>query len=194
MSTFLFYLVNHLQYLGIFLGAFIEGPATGLLAGFLSKTHYLNFILAFSTHVLGDFLADSAYYFIGYSNGEKSLPRIARLLKFFKFSPDEAERAKQNFLRHPRKIIIAGKLTHVLGLPVLIGAGLVRYPWPKFLLFNFLATLIKSAALLSMGYYLADRWQKAESLFSYISLVGAALLVLLPFYLLGRHFKNEGKS
>jgi len=194
MSTLLLYLANHLKYLGIFLGAFIEGPATGLLAGFLSETHYLNFILAFLTHVFGDFLADSAYYFIGYSKGGKSLPRIARLLKFFKFSLAEVEHAKQNFLNHPRKIIIVGKLTHVLGLPVLIGAGLVRYPWPKFLLFNFLATLIKSAALLSIGFYLADRWQRAESIFSYISLVGIALLVLLPFYLLGRYFKNKGES
>ena len=194
MSTFLFYLANHLKYLGIFLGAFIEGPATGLLAGFLSKAHYLNFVLAFSTHVLGDFLADSAYYFIGYSNGGKALPRMVRWLKLFKFSPDEAERAKQNFLSHPRKIIIVGKLTHVLGLPVLIGAGLVRYPWPKFLLFNFMATLVKSAVLIGIGYYLADRWQKAESIFSYIGLLGVALLVLLPFYLLGRYFKNKGKS
>ncbi len=188
MTVILLSLIDHLKYLGIFFGAFIEGPTVGLIAGFFSRLHYLNFFTAYLVHVSGDFLADSIYYFIGYSGNKKMLSCFTR---WFHIPLNKAEQTKAFFYKHPRKIIVIGKLTHILGLPVLIGAGMARYPWPKFLFFNFLATIVKSALLLSIGYYLADKWQKAESIFSYIGLVGIALLVLLLFYLLGRYFKNR---
>jgi len=190
MTTILLSLIDQLKYFGIFAGAFIEGPTVGLIAGFFSRLHYLNFFTAYLVHVSGDFLADSIYYAIGYSGSKKILSYFTR---WFNIPMDKAEKTKKIFYEHPCKIIIIGKLTHILGLPILVGAGLARYSWPKFLFFNFLATIIKSAALLSIGYYLADRWQKAESIFSYISLAGIALLVLLFFYFWGRYFfKNKG--
>ncbi len=178
MLSFVVSLVSHLTYFGIFIGTFIEGPVVGLLTGFLVKIGFLNLFLAYLFHVLGDLSADFFYYFIGYQ-GQKTL--------FKKFNVSDrslakAEKMKKLFYRHPKKVIILGKLTHIAGLPVLIGMGMSHYDWRKFLLFDFLATIIKSAILISLGYYLAEFWTKANNIISYLSWFSALLIIGIIIY------------
>ncbi len=177
----IFKLIEELRYLGVFLGAFFEGPATGLIAGFLTKTSYLNFTLAFLTHSLGDFLADIVYFSIGYFAKGK--------IKFFKISKEKSEKISKLLKAHPNKIIITGKLTHAFGLPVLIAMGMQHYSFPKFLFFNLIATLIKSFAILYLGNFLADMWVQAENIFTYIGLIGITLLVIGGIYFFAKKEK-----
>lgn len=187
MTPFLFAIVNHLKYFGIFLGALIEGPAVGLITGLLVKLKVVNLLLAYLMHVSGDFVADCFYYLVGYHGGKKFLPHA---LGFLKFSLEDAEKAKRILHRHPKKIIILGKITHVLGFPILIGMGLAHYPWYKFILFNLIATLIKSAILVFLGYYFASLWMNINNIFSLIALFGSIFLLSILGYIAAKRFKK----
>ena len=169
-------MLEFFKYLGIFLAAFTEGPTTAVSVGFLSRLGYMNIYLGYLAHVLGDMSADFLYYFIGYFGGAEILPRFS---KFFGFSLKEYLKAKKVFLENRKKIIIFGKLTHLVGLPVLFAAGVVRYTWWKFGILNFLATLIKSAILVIIGYYFGEVWRNYSNVFVDLS-IAMTLLFLIP--------------
>ncbi|WP_456324852.1 DedA family protein [Desulfonauticus submarinus] len=188
MENFLILIINQLKYIGIFFGAFIEGPITGFLAGVLVRKNIICFFGAYLAHLLGDFSADLIYYFSGYFSSRVFFKKLS---KFLKISLNDIERVKNKFLEHPKKIIIFGKLTHFLGLPVLISAGLSKYSWKKFLFLNLVATALKSFILISLGWYFMDQWEKAKSIFSYLNLIGAAILILLGSYLLLKYIRKK---
>ncbi len=188
MENFLILTINQLKYFGIFLGAFIEGPLTGILVGSLIRKGVFFFFGGYLLHLIGDFSADAIYYFAGYFNSQRLLKKFT---KWFKVSFQDIEKARGNFLKHPDSAVVIGKLTHFLGLPVLIAAGLARYSWKKFLVLNFLATAIKSAILIGLGWYLMDQWQKAENIFAYLNLAGTIILLLVGSYFVLKYFKKK---
>jgi len=178
MLSFIINIVGQLTYLGIFIGTFLEGPLIGLFAGFLVRIGFLNLFLAYAVHVLGDLTADFFYYFIGW----KGQRIIFRKFSISDKNLTKAEKIKKIFQRHPKKIIILGKLTHITGLPVLLGVGMSHYDWRKFLFFDFIATIIKSAVLISLGYYLAESWMKANDAISYLSWFGILFIIVIIVY------------
>jgi membrane-associated protein len=188
MPQFLLNLILDWKYSAIFVGTFFEGPVVGLLAGLFARVGYLNFFAAYVAHVLGDFVADFVYYSIGYFGGEKFLPRAA---KFLNFSVDEVERARIKFHQNGKKIVILGKLTHVIGMPILVAAGLARYPAARFAVFNLVATLIKSAAILALGYYFGSFWQKINNVFWDITLIAWAVVVIPTAYLIFKRLRTK---
>lgn len=189
MSSLLFGYIVHMKYLAIFLGTFIEGPVVGLLAGFFSHVNHIQLVYGYLTHVAGDLSADMMYFSIGYFGGKKILPKISHLLKF---KPEESKRAGDMFKRHSYKIIIFGKISHVFGFPILIGVGLSRYSWLKFLVFDLIATFIKSAVLIGLGYYFGSLWKQIDNILTYISLTGIILLIIFAlYYFIRRRIKRE---
>jgi len=171
-------LIEQLKYIGIFIGTFVEGPAVGLFAGFLSRMGFVNIILAYIVHVTADLSADFFYYFSAY----KGKKRFFNKFNFSEKNIVRAEKIQKLFYTHPTKIIILGKLTHIIGLPILLGAGMMHYSWRRFLLFDLAATLIKSLILLSLGYYLAEFWTKANDVISYASWFIALFIAIIIIY------------
>lgn len=181
----LYNFIINFKYVAIFIGAFIEGPTVGLIVGFLSRVHYINLVLGYFSHVSGDLAADFLYYGIGYFGGVKIVPRIARILKF---SMKEIEDIEKSFDKHSKKLIIFGKITHVIGLPILIAAGGVRYKWYKFIIFDLIATLIKSGILVFIGYHFGGLWEKANNVILVLSGVGLIIVLGQAALLLIRRF------
>lgn len=180
-------LIVSFKYIAIFAGTFIEGPTVGLIVGFLSRVHYINLYWGYFAHVLGDLSADLLYYGIGYFGGAKIVPKMARI---FKFSVQEVENLEGSFTKHGKKLIIAGKITHVIGFPILIAAGVVRYKWYKFIIFDFVATLIKASALIFIGYHFGGLWEKVNN--ALLVFTGVGLLVVvgqITFILIRRFIK-----
>lgn len=162
------------KYIAIFFGSFLEGPTVGLIVGFLSRIGYINLYWGYFAHVFGDFSADMIYYAIGFFGGAKVVPKMARI---FKFSIEEVEKLEESFDKHSKKLIVAGKITHVIGFPILIAAGVVRYKWYKFIIFDFFATLIKAVVLVFIGYRFGGLWEKVDS--ALLIITGIGLLVVV---------------
>jgi len=163
-----------------------------LIVGFLSRVRYINLYWGYSAHVLGDITADMVYFTIGYLGGMKIVPRFAKL---FKYSVDEIESIESAFKKHSIKLILVGKITHVIGFPILIAAGLTRYKWYRFLLFDFIATLIKAAVLVFIGYHFGGLWEKVDNVLFVIGGLGALIIVSqLAYFMIRRIIKiNNGE-
>jgi len=176
-------LIISFKYVAIFLGSFIEGPTVGLIVGFLSRVKYINLYWGYSAHVLGDISADMIYFTIGYFGGMKIVPKFARLLRY---SVNDIEAIENAFKKHSIKLIIVGKITHVIGFPILFAAGITRYKWYRFLLFDFIATLIKAAILVFIGYYFGGLWEKVDNVLLIIGGLGALIIVGQGLYFIVR--------
>lgn len=180
--------IEHLKYVGVFAGAFIEGPTAALAGGLLVKSHFLAFIPTVLVHILGDFSADICYFFatrLGSSSAIKWLQSL------FRFSDKKVQAMRQGVEQHHLNIIITGKLTHLLGLPAIIGIGLSKYSWKKFFLYDLIATIIKSTALVSIGFGVGALWKQEEAQISFVGISFMLILSLLLYFLQIR--KNEYK-
>ena len=183
----MFNFLIELRYVAIFIGTFVEGPTVGLLAGVFAKLGYLSFVTAYIVHVLADMSSDFFFYSLGYFGGRKALPKIA---KFLQFSVEETNKAERVFNKNGKKFIIIGKITHVVGFPILIAAGLVKYPFAKFATFDLIATLMKSAGLLALGYFFGHLWDKINNVFLDVTLAGVFIIILPFIYFVFRRRKK----
>ncbi len=167
--------IESFKYVAIFIGTFIEGPAVGLLVGVFSRLELINPYIGYVVHIAGDMAADSMYYAIGYFGGAKILPKFAR---YFKFSVEEVEGFEKKFASHSVKLIFFSQITHILGFPILIAAAITRYPWYKFLFWDFIATALKATILFAIGYYFAGLWKDVNNAL-FIAAMAVLLIILL---------------
>jgi membrane protein DedA with SNARE-associated domain len=179
------------RYLILFPLVALEGPIITIIAGSLVATSFMSAPVAFLVIVAGDLFGDSFYYFLGKWGGRKAIERWGR---FIGINPVLAENLENHFDNHAGKTLFLGKISHGIGGIFLVAAGMANMPYSRFIWFNFLATLIKSAALLLVGYYFGQALVHINSI---IQLVAFILIVVFIFaavtYYLSRK-KTQGKS
>jgi len=165
----------HYRYVVLFPLAVIEGPIITVVAGFLSSLGQMNFFLAFVLIVVADLVGDSGFYAFGYFGRKKFIERWGR---YVGLRLPQIERIEKHFDSHTGKTLIIGKLSHIVGAPILFAAGLAQIPFADFLWFNFLATLPKSLIFLLIGFYFGRAFVEINRVINYAGLVGAALLIV----------------
>jgi len=191
MLSFITQLVLQFKYFGIFLGTFVEGPVVALLAGSLARIGIFSFLLVYLIHVVGDLSADLFYYFLGYQGQQK----IFKKVNFFETNIEKAAKFKKIIHKHPKKVIILGKFTYIIGLPLLLSIGMSHYDWRKFLFFDTIATLIKSFILISLGYYLAGFFTNLNGLIFYVILFSVLFLIaVIIYFIIKRINRNLWKN
>ncbi len=129
--------------------AVIEGPVVSIVAGLLAAHGYFVWWWALSLLVLGDLIGDALYYWIG-RNGRAPLGWIGRR---FGAGRVVTEQVKDDLRHHSTRMLVIGKWTHSIGVVVLVGSGMLRLPFARFMAVNFVATLPKSALLFALGYF-----------------------------------------
>jgi len=187
MNLLIHFLIE-LKYVAVFIGTFIEGPAVGLLSGLFARTGYFSLPIVYVVHVIADFSADLFYYSLGYFGGHRAVPKIA---KFLKISISEEIKDEHQFHQHGRKILLVGKITHVVGFPILIAAGVSRYPISKFVIFDLIATVIKSAGIIALGYFFGNYWSTINNVFSDMTLAGVIIILIPVIYFVFRRRKKD---
>ncbi len=165
----------HYRYVVLFPLVVIEGPIVTIIAGFLSSIRQMNFFLAYTLVVIADVAADSLYYALGHWGRKKFIERWGR---YIGLHLKHVERIERHFNLHTGKTLIIGKLSHVVGAPILVAAGLANVPFKNFLTFDFLATLPKSLVLLIVGFYFGKAYVKMNSIINYAGLAGSALFII----------------
>lgn len=167
------------SYLILFPLVVVEGPIVTLIAGFLVSTKFMAFVPAYITVVVADLAGDFLYYSAGrwwfdsFING---------FFSFLKTDLKKINKLKKTINFHKGKILFFGKLSHAIGAPILISAGIAKIPVKEFLWFNFLATLPKSLLLLMVGYYFGSAF---DSLTKYLHntmlwlVLGTAVLIIV---------------
>lgn len=178
------------KYLILFPIVVAEGPIATVIAGFILSLGYMNFFIAYAVIIAGDIAGDAVYYVIGRFGGRHFVERWGR---YIGLNPERVFHFEKHFEKHGSKTLLLGKLAHGIGAIFLVAAGLVRMPFLKFISANFFATLIKSLALLLIGFYFGKALVKINSILEFAGAVSisAGIIVSLVFI---THYYNKKES
>jgi membrane protein DedA with SNARE-associated domain len=160
------------QYLILLPTVIIEGPIISIIAGFLIAQGLMNIYLAYFIIIIGDLIGDSLYYALGHWGRNFGL-------NFFHLSLDKFKKIKQHFNNHSGKTILLSKLAHGIGASVLFVAGAVKMPFGKFLYYNALGTIPKSAILITIGYLFGESYVRIGKYLDYYAVFILILAIIL---------------
>lgn len=160
----------------------IEGPIVTVAAGWLARLGLMAPYAAFAVLVIADLIGDSLLYSIG-SHGVSRLP--ARIRRWIGLTDDRLGRVEAHFQTAGPSTLVFGKLTHSAGAAILVAAGSARMPFGRFLWWNLLATLPKSAVLFGVGWVFGQALSGIDATLSAASAV-ALIVLALGFLVWGR--------
>jgi membrane protein DedA with SNARE-associated domain len=174
------------RYLVLFPIMVVEGPIITIIAGFLASLDLLNVYVVYVVIIVADLTGDFIYYSIGRWGRESFIDKWG---KYIGLSPEKVERVEAHFQKHRKKTLILGKLSHAIGMPILVAAGIARVPLWQFLWFNFLATLPKTLVFLLIGYHFGQAYVKFDKYLDYftVSILIIGAIVLLVYYTYNRY-------
>lgn len=140
--------------------AIVEGPIVTVLSTALARQGLLPLVPLAIILLVGDLLGDLLHYALG-RRGLAHMPRAWR--RWLGLGPARAMQLTRHFGRHGGKTLMLAKLTHSVGAPVLVAAGMARMPVGPFLAWNALASVPKTAGLMALGWYAGDAWRQIET-------------------------------
>ncbi len=165
-----------------------------IVSGFLSALGLLNPFITYAIICAGDLTGDVMYYSLGRWWFKSAHTKI---LNFFNVRQKSQQKIQDTLEKNRGKVLFFGKLSHALGLPILIIAGATKIPIAEFIWFNFLATLPKSFILWGVGYYFGNTvGTLSKSLFDYtvFGLFFFTIILVVIYYVItyisGKFFKN----
>jgi membrane protein DedA with SNARE-associated domain len=162
----------------IFLLIVYEGPFTTIIAAFLAASGFFNVFILYPVVVIADLTGDIIWYYVGYFGREKVINRWGRFLGLPYERLDKLEKLNERFKNHQSKIMFAAKVTHVIGFPFLIAAGIFKWDIKKYIWFNFLATLPKSLLWIIIGYFFGQASVLVNKYLKYGTYISIGILIL----------------
>ncbi len=153
--------------------AIVEGPIVTVIAGYFARLGALDPVSVLVAAVVADLIGDAIFYALGrWGNGWLS-PRWRHRLHL---DDQRLDWLRGQFHSRGGRILVTGKLTHSAGMFVLLAAGAARMPFARFLGWNLLATVPKSASFFVLGYAMGHAYASIDH---YLVRGSAILLCLL---------------
>lgn len=170
--TLLSILESH-PYLLLFPLAVVEGPVVAMVAGLLVFAGALPWYAAYALIVAADLVGDNVHFAVGRLGRH---PRFGRRLASLGLTEERLAYLACLLKRREGRVLVGAKLTHFAGSPVLVAAGLGAVPYGRFLGWNLLATLPKSAFFMALGYFSGGQ---ISNFARYLDVGSAATLTLI---------------
>jgi membrane protein DedA with SNARE-associated domain len=170
-------------------GVPVPGETILLLACFLSYSeHTLRFPWIVFIATVAATLGDNLGFALGYHGGR---PLLARYQSFFKIEVRTLRRGEDLFARYGAATIFFARF--VFGLRIIAGplAGVLRMPWRKFLVFNFLGAMLWVTAIASAGYLFGQNWGRLQRGVKSIDISAVILLVFGAAFLWWRSRRRD---
>src|SRR6201987_5567511 len=155
-------------------GVPVPGETILLLASFLAFSReelqlpYIIFI-----GVCAGTLGDNLGHAIGYPGGRALLDRYQNV---FRIKPETITRGENLFAQYGALTIFFARF--IFGLRVIAGplAGVLRMPWKRFAVFNFLGALLWVSVISLVGYHFGKHWDRLVHYIEKLN-IGIAILV-----------------
>jgi membrane protein DedA with SNARE-associated domain len=164
-------LIAQYGYAALFLGCLLEGETLLILAGFAAHQGYLQLHWVIFVALLGGFLGDQIYFWLGRRHGAWVLSRFPSLLPMF-------ERANVLIARYHELLIVGIRFLYGLRTAGPMAMGMSALPGWRFVLFNALGAALWSLGIGGAGYFFGH---SLELFLSDIKSLEAIILVLLLF-------------
>lgn len=134
-------------------------------------------------------LGDNLGYAIGYRGGRPLLDRYQRFLHIPLHTIASGERL---FERYGSVTIFFARF--IFGIRIIAGplAGVLRMPWKKFLLFNFLGASLWVSVISLVGYFFGSRWDRLIHWMKRFNIAIAVVAVLV--FVLGWWWRRRKRT
>lgn len=160
--------------------AVIEGPIVTVIAAYLAKLGYMTLLGVYLVCVMGDLIGDGLYYWIGRA-GPAILPE--RWLARMGMTEARQLALEGHFAKSGPRTLLIGKWTHSAGLPVMLASGAARMPFGKYMWWNFLGTIPKTAVFTAIGWFVGSAYSAIDTWIWRASL-GAVIVVAIAAFLI----------
>jgi membrane-associated protein len=169
-------------------GVPVPGETILLLASFLAYSEHalrLPWIVLVAT--IAATLGDNLGFAVGYYGGR---PLLSRYQAFFRIQDRTLERGEGVFARYGAITIFFARF--LFGMRIIAGpmAGVLRMPWRKFMVFNFLGAALWVTVISGAGYLFGQHWERLQREIKRID-ISIAILFLLAAALLWWRRRRE---
>ena len=173
--------------------ALVEGPCLSLILGGLLRLGDFSFWPVYVSLMLGDLTGDVFWYCIGRRYVH---PFIKRYGKYFKVTESALDRMAELFHRRKDSVLFLSKISNGFGfaLVTLMTAGMIRIPFGRYMLVNFLGQLIWSGLLLGAGFFFSNLYVSINSLFGRLTLIAAGMVIVVLAYRFWKHLRIKGQE
>jgi membrane-associated protein len=186
------HLLIHYRYPIIFVLVFIEGPLTTITSSFFAASGYFNFFILFPIIAVADLCSDIMWYFVGYFGREKIVNRWGRFIGLNNERLSKFEKLNDKFKNHHGKILFIAKITHMVGFPFLINAGIFKWDIRKYILFNLYATVPKTLCFMLLGYFFGHASITISKYLGYGTYIGIGLFICaISIYFVAQKFTKR---
>ncbi len=166
-------------------GVPVPGETILLLASFLAYSEHelkLPWIIVVAT--IAATVGDNLGFALGHYGGR---PVLARYQALFRIQDATIARGESLFARYGAVTIFFARF--VFGLRIIAGplAGVLRMPWRKFGIFNFLGAGVWVTVISGAGYLFGQHWHRLERIIRRFDLAVAVVAVLVLAFLWRRN-------
>jgi len=174
------------------IGIPVPGETILLLARFLAYSEHelqLFWIIVVATLVTA--VGGSLGFALGWHGGR---PLLDRYSTAFRIQPGIVVRGENLFARYGAATIFFARF--VFGIRIIAGpmAGVLRMPWKKFLIFNFLGAGVWVTVIASAGYLFGRHWGRLERDIKRIDVVVAIVAVSVLMFWWRRIRNQNGRA
>jgi undecaprenyl-diphosphatase len=165
------------------IGGITPGETIVVAAAFLSTPQYgsLQWPLVWLASVLGTVVGSNISYFLGRKGGRDALLRYGHR---FHVSEKRIADAEEYFRVHGSKTVLVGRFTAGFKnfTPMIAGVSRMKVAW--FELYTVLGAMLYSAAMVLIGYFLGENFERALAFAAGLGYAGVGLVLVLVVVLL----------
>lgn len=170
----------------------VPGETILLLASFLAYSEHdlrLSWIMVVGT--IAATLGDNLGFALGILGGR---PLLVRYQSIFRIQESTIKRGERLFARYGSVTVFFARF--VFGMRIVAGplAGVLRMPWKRFAVFNFLGAAVWVSVISSVGYFFGRHWEKLERGMKRFDIVVAIVVVLAAIFQWWRGQKGSAVS
>jgi membrane protein DedA with SNARE-associated domain len=185
VTGFLLDLVNSLGPVGVGMAILLETiippiPSEAVLglAGVLIRSGEMNVVPVVLFATLGSLLGAIFFYFLGKALGPRRSHAFLDRLPLVE--TEDVDRTFAWFENHGRSAVFFGRMVPIVRSFVSVPAGVVRMPFPQFLLYTAGGSLIWNSVLIGLGVAAGDFIEKNLHYLDYV-VVGVVVLAVIWF-------------
>jgi len=171
----------------------VPGETILLLASFMAYSEQdleLSWIMVVAT--IAATIGDNLGFAIGYYGGR---PLFSRYQSIFRIQKATLERGERLFERFGAATVFFARF--VFGMRIIAGpmAGVLRMPWRRFAVFNFLGAAVWVSVIASAGYFFGRHFDRLEQGMKRFDVVVVIVVALVAIFLWWRNRRaNSGAS
>ncbi|GAA1596657.1 DedA family protein [Kribbella sancticallisti] len=158
------------------MGVPLPGETTLIAAALLASQGDLNLVIVIAAAGTGAIIGDSIGYFIGRKAGRGLFERLGR--RFRHFSEDRIVKAEKYFQSYGVWTVFFGRFVALLRIFAGPMAGMLRMPYPQFLVANAAGGIAWSTTIGIVAYNIGDNADKIFGALSVWALVAVAAAVI----------------